>query len=111
MRRVAAVLALLLAVPSASREKGGVQGDGKPTTQRRDVGAFDAIVLDTSADVTVRVGGAPSVSVTMDGNLQPPLRTDVRGGALVISSDRTLRAPKARVEVTVPALRRFELAG
>lgn len=111
MRRTAAALVLLLALPAAARDR-AAKGDGKPTTERREVGAFDAVRLDTSADVTVHVGGAPAVSVTVDGNLQPHLRTDVRGGTLVISADRSLDAhPDARVEVTVPALRRFELSG
>jgi len=112
MRRSAAALAALLALPAAAHEEGGIEGDGKPTTERRDVGAFEEIELDTSADVSVRVGGERAVSVTIDGNLQPHLRTEVRRGALVIRSDRSLHPrTDVRVDVTVPALRRFELSG
>ncbi len=112
MRRAAAVLAARLAVPTAARDWSGVEGDGNATAQRREVGAFDRIELGTSADVAVRVGGAPSVTVTVDGNLQPHLRTEVRNGTLVIRADRDLHpSAGSRVEVTVPALRKFALAG
>ncbi len=113
MRRAAAALAALLAaVPAAARDWSGVEGDGKATTERREVGPFDRIELATSSDVAVRVGGAPSVTVRVDGNLQAHLRTEVRNGTLVIRSDEDLH-PRAqsRVEVTVPALRKFALAG
>jgi hypothetical protein len=112
MRRVAAALAALLALPAAARSWSGIEGDGKPMTERRDVPAFERIDLDTSADVAVKVGGERHVSVTIDGNLQPHLRTEVRNGALVIRSDENLHPrAQARVEVSVPALRRFSLEG
>ncbi len=112
MRPAAAALAVLLALPAAARARSGLEGDGTPATQRREVAAFERIELDTSADVAVRVGGERQVSVTIDGDLQPHLRTEVRDGTLVIRSDESLhpRGP-ARVEVTVPALRKFSLAG
>ncbi len=112
MRRAAAALAALVAFPAAARDWSGIEGDGKPTTQRREAAGFDRIELDTSADVAVRVGGAHQVSVTIDGNLQPHLRTEVRNGTLVIGSDESLHPRgRSRVEVIVPALRKFSLQG
>ncbi len=110
MRRAAVALATLLALPAAARSS--IEGDGKPATQRREVPAFEKIDLETSADVNVRVGGERSVSVTIDGNLEPHLRTEVRGGVRHIRTDENLdaRSP-ARVDVTVPALREFDLEG
>jgi hypothetical protein len=111
MRRAAA-LAALLAMPAGAHARGSISGDGTPTTQRRDVGEFDRIELATHADVNVRVGGERSVAVTIDGNLQRHLRTEVRGGTLVIDSDPSLRTrTDARVDVTVPALRGFAIEG
>lgn len=112
MRRAAFALAALLAFPAAARDRGGIEGDGTATTQPRDVGGFERIELETAADVTVRVGGERRVSVTVDGNLQPHLETAVRDGTLVIRSDANLHPRTgARVEVTVPALRKFALSG
>lgn len=113
MLRAAAIAAVLLAVPAAARDRGPiVEGDGKPTTEARSVEAFDRIRLDGFADVSVRVGAPQAVSVTIDGNLQSGLVTEVRGGALVIESRGRIR-PRSdpRVEVTVPALRGFRISG
>lgn len=114
MRRAAALAALLVlpALPAAAHERGSVSGDGHPTTQRREVSEFDGIDLRGAADVSVRVGGERSVAVVVDGNLQPHLRTEVRGRTLVIDSDVSLRSrTEPRVEVTVPALRRVAISG
>ncbi len=106
-----APLAALLALPALARGR-SVEGDGRPTTERRNVPAFEGIRLDASADVTVRVGGERSVSVTTDGNLQPHLLTEVTKGILVVRTDDDLRPHgKARVEVIVPVLRSFDLGG
>jgi hypothetical protein len=112
MRRAAAALAVVLALPACAHGRGGISGDGNPTTQRREVGAFEEIDLETHADVRVRVGGERSVSVTVDGNLQPYVETRVRGGTLVIRSERELHpGARARVDVAVPALRGFAISG
>ncbi len=112
MRRAAAVLACLAASPALARTRSGVEGDGKPTTERREVAAFERIRLDGAADVRVRVGPPRSVAVTIDGNLQPHLLTEVKDGTLVIRSDAEVHARGAsRVDVAVPALRGFALEG
>jgi hypothetical protein len=112
MRRAAFALATLLAFPAAARDRASIDGDGKSVTQPRDVGPFERIALETAADVAVRVGGERRVSVTIDGNLQPHLQAAVRDGTLVIRSDANLHPRSgARVEVTVPALRKFALSG
>jgi hypothetical protein len=114
MRRAAAALATLLALPACAHAhgRGSISGDGNPTTQPRDVAPFEEIELDTHADVNVRVGGERSVSVTIDGNLQPHLLTVVRGRTLVIESEESLRPRSGvRVEVTVPALRKLVISG
>jgi hypothetical protein len=112
MRLAAAVLALLVASPAAARGRPRLDGDGQVRTEPRQVAAFTAVRLETAADVAVRVGPQPSVAVTIDGNLQPHLVTEVKDGVLVIRSDANL-SPKAdtKVEVALPELRRFDLDG
>src|SRR5512138_2968253 len=108
MRRARVVLAAVVSLvavaagPAAARERGEIEGDGNPTTQRRDAPPFDAIDLEGASDVSVRVGGERTLSVTIDGNLQPHLQTEVRGGTLVIRTDERLHPrTNARVEISV----------
>jgi hypothetical protein len=112
MRPAATALALLLAVPAAARAHQTIEGDGKPITQRRDLPAFDAVELEGATDVAVRVGGERAVSVTVDGNLQPHVLTEVRNGTLVIRTEDDLHPhAKAKVEVAMPSLRKFAISG
>ena len=90
-----------------------LSGSGRIVTQARPIGAFTAVELRSSADVTVRVGPASSVSVTTDDNLQPLLRTEVRpGGVLVLDSTRSYRTRQTpRISITVPRLTAFAVKG
>ena len=114
--RVAATLALVFAVAvpaSASAGWGGAKGDGKVTTQKRDMGGtFEAISLRGSVDARVKVGPALSVAVTINQNLQPLVKTRLDGSTLVIDQEQSLDPSKdAFVEVTLPALRAFATSG
>lgn len=114
--RLAATLALALtaALPSAA-EAGwrGVKGNGKITTERREVpGPFDAISLRGSIDARVKVGPAPSIAVTIDENLQRLVTLRLDDGTLVVEQEDDLRTSgDAWVEVTLPALRAFSTSG
>jgi len=83
------------------------------STENRDVAAFDAVVLKSSADVFVKVGPGQSVKVVADSDVIDRLRTDVRDGALVVSMKKgTYRnIKKLEVHVTVPSLHRADLKG
>lgn len=111
MRRAAAVLAALLAVPAAAKDR-RIEGDGKPVTESRTVEPFDRIRLEGFADVSVRVGGERAVSVTVDGNLQRHFATEVRDGTLVLDAKGSIRPTgDVRVAIAVPALRAFTISG
>ncbi|HEY6003251.1 MAG TPA: hypothetical protein VIV57_10295 [Anaeromyxobacter sp.] len=73
------VLALAALCPVAALARGSevVRGDGKVTAQKRELPAFDAVRLETAADVAVKVGPPQSVTVKIDGNLQELLQTTV----------------------------------
>ena len=115
MRRLAlaalAALALLPAVAQAWSLFGGTRGDGQKVTQPRQVAAFTSIRVEGSIDAAVKVGGAPSVSVTIDQNLQPLVTTEVSGYTLVIRTRDISWDGKGIVEITVPALRAFTIEG
>jgi hypothetical protein len=114
--RLAATLALALAaaLPSAAEAGRGVKGNGKITTERREVpGPFDAVSLRGSIDARVKVGPAPSIAVVIDENLQRLVTVRLDGGTLVVEQEDDLRTSDddARVEVTLPALRAFSTSG
>jgi hypothetical protein len=60
-----------------------VEGSGVEASEQRDVEAFREIELDGSADVTVTIGGPPSVTVTTDDNLLERVTAEVGGRPLV----------------------------
>jgi putative autotransporter adhesin-like protein len=114
MRLALAGVLVLVSCTALARESRGksVQGDGNVTAQKRDVPEFDAVRLETSADVVVKVGPPRSVAVRIDGNLQGLLTTAVEKGVLVIDARQPFRGEReAVVEITVPSLRRFQLDG
>ncbi|HET7752337.1 MAG TPA: DUF2807 domain-containing protein, partial [Anaeromyxobacteraceae bacterium] len=88
------------------------QGDGSTTTQTREVRSFNAIKVETAADVAVKVGGPLRVAVTADPGLLQRVRTEVRGDTLVIDTKGDTRIDKPlRVEISVPELRKIEIDG
>src|SRR5215208_689618 len=112
MRSVLAAVLALAATSTPARDRGWevVRGDGKVTEQKRDVPAFDAVWVEASVDVDVKVGPPGSVTVKIDGNLQELLTTTVKKGVLVIDGTKRMRMDRsASVSVTVPQLRRVDL--
>jgi hypothetical protein len=115
MRRLATAasfaVALALPSPAAAWSWGGTRGDGNKVTEPRAIAPFTAVRLEGSLDATVKVGGAQSVAVTIDQNLQKLVTTEVQGGTLVISTRDVSWDGKGVVEITVPALRAFTIEG
>ncbi len=104
----AVALALLLVSCSITRGSGTVVSDD------REVTAFDAIELSTSADVVVKPGDAPALTVTGDDNVLDLLLTDVRGGTLVIRTPTGRMFTTSRpvvVTVATPSIRRVDVSG
>lgn len=90
-----------------------VEGDGRPTTQARQVaGTFDTVDTRGSMPLRVKVGPAPSVRITIDGNLQPYVDVRLEGSRLVIEERGILRVRgPSLAEVTLPALRGASTSG
>ena len=115
MRLAAAAVVLLTSPACAHAHRApAVHGDGHATTESRQVGPFQEIRLEASADVSVKVGSGPAVRVTVDENLQRHVVTTVSHGALVVDVDDDVSIHPTggvRVEVEVPELRRFAVDG
>jgi hypothetical protein len=90
-----------------------VQGSGHTVQQPRAAAQFRRIEVRGSTDVVARVGPATSITVSGDDNIVPHVRTDVRGGTLVVEMDDGDYTPSARLLVTVstPALDAISISG
>lgn len=89
-----------------------VTGNGQIVTQQRPIGNFRHLEARGASDVTVRVGPAPSLTITADSNIIGLIGSDIRGSKLILDakgSYRTRRTP--RIVVTVPALEAAALSG
>lgn len=90
----------------------GERGSGVKASQARQVDSFSRIDLRGSSDVEIRQGEETAVLVEADDNLLDLIATDVRGGALVISSRRPYSSRLGvRVHVTTPELSAVSIAG
>jgi hypothetical protein len=89
-----------------------VAGNGQPTRETRPVGNLQALDVNGSIQVDVRVGAAPSLEVEADSNLLPMIRTEVRGGTLRIWIEGNVRSNNAlRVSYSVPQLTQLHANG
>lgn len=89
-----------------------VTGNGQYVTQTRPISDFREIEAKGASDVVVRVGPAPSLTITADSNILQQFTNEIRGQKLVLDtrgSYRTRRSP--RIVVTVPALDAAALSG
>lgn len=84
------------------------RGNGVSETEVRDVGPFSGVVAAYSIPVRVEEGEPRSVSVTCDANLLADLRTEVRGGDLIVRG-RQDGARWVQIDPTVPC--RVEVVG
>lgn len=90
----------------------GVRGSGVRSEEVRQVEAFHSVRLQTSAQVRVRVGEAPGLTLAGDDNVVPEVRTHVQGGTLVIDLPGSWRMrQELEVTLTTPSLEAFRIEG
>jgi hypothetical protein len=89
-----------------------VKGSGNITTEERSVPEFTRIELESSSDLEIEVGPEQHISVSFDDNLLEHVITEVRGGALEIDYDRSLKSRKGcLIKITVPVLEALSVTG
>lgn len=89
-----------------------IHGSGTMTTEVRDVESFTQIDVSMGVDVYVTVGSPQQVKLTFDDNIIGKIRTRVRGNTLEIDCRSSLDTDsECRIEITVPSLEAFSLAG
>ena len=89
-----------------------VTGNGQIVTQQRPIGDFRQIDARGASAVVVRVGPAPSMTITADSNIIGLIGSDIRDSRLIVDargSYRTRHTP--RIVITVPALEAASLSG
>ncbi len=110
---LAALSAGLLVLSPAA--EAATRGSGKPATEARAVGEFEAISVAGSFDVTVRQVATETVEVSADDNLLPLIETVVEttsaGRTLVLRFKRGENVyPRGRVTVAVDVVKLSSLA-
>lgn len=90
-----------------------VRGNGEIGEESRDVGAFTGIANRGSGLVRFMVGTERRVTVEADTNILPYVRTEVRGGVLVLSTEPGASISPTRLvyRITAPDLRSLAIEG
>jgi len=111
---IAALAAVLSACPaSAAGTWDIVRGDGTVRIERREVAAFTGIENAGPGLVRFMVGDERQVTVETDANILPHIRTEVRGGVLVLRTEPGIAISPTRLvfHVTAPRLEAVTVAG
>jgi hypothetical protein len=91
---------------------GGVKGSGNVVNEKRNVADFDSIEVGGVFDVEVVAQKEFSVEIEADDNLLQHIRTEVKGGTLEISTDKSIKSSNAiRVRISAPDIERLQVSG
>lgn len=111
-RRLGIVLfsiGILVWISSCQR---GISGEGESITEVRNVDVFNAIELNTSAEVLLTQGPSQQVRVEGQRNILDVLTTEVRRGRLQIDTDKSLGEHNLiRIYITVPNVEALTING
>jgi hypothetical protein len=91
-----------------------IVGSGVVKTESREVPAFTEVEITSALEATVSIGEKPSVTLTMDDNLLPLVKTEVEGGKLVVryqsGSNIQAKSPQ-KVALVAPSLAAIAATG
>jgi len=103
---------LITMASSACMFMGGVDGNGKVKKETRDIKSFDAIKIGGAFEVYLSQGNNESLVVEADENLLELIRTEVRGGTLVIDTRENIRnSEEMNLYITFQNLDEMDLSG
>lgn len=115
MRHLARNASLLLAASAlaiACGAGGRIAGEGPMITDTRQLLAFDEVQVDAPIDVILVRGDNQSVAVTTNANLQPYVKTEVKGERLTIEFEGNPQMEGgANVEIVIPELEDLHVTG
>lgn len=97
--------ALLFLMPGfSSAQSKRIDGNGKITTSVRTLSEFYAIHIDDYCNVDITCGQMAKLEISIDENLLPRLKTQVRSGVLHIEADGWIEATQLQLKIGVPFL-------
>jgi len=89
-----------------------VEGSGEEATGHRDLGNFQALHLNISAEVTVTAGKKRQCKITADDNILPLILTECAGNVLKISAKESYSSnQKVVIAIETPLLTHAEING
>ena len=90
----------------------GEVGNGNVVKQTREVSSFNSISVSGAYHVILSQGSKQSVIVEADENLQPLIKTEVKGNELIIENKRSIsHSHSMNVYLTVTDLKKIDLSG
>ena len=90
----------------------GVAGDGRVTSEQRQVATLSGLDVSGAMQVDVRVGGQPGLTIEADSNLLPMIRSDVSGDTMRIWVDGQIKPTQPiRVKYSAPRLSHLRTTG
>jgi hypothetical protein len=85
---------------------------GRVQSEARPVAGFEAVQLLGAGTLAITQGSAEALTVEADENVLPPIRSEVRGGTLVLGPERSLTIGRPiRYALTVQRLSELEVDG
>lgn len=90
-----------------------IDGKGPVQSEARQPGTFDQVELEGSYDVVLSQAAGPnSVTLHTNANILPYLKTEIRDGKLVVSSDANIHpTERIKVEISSPEYRAIDIDG
>lgn len=95
-----------------SYSSGRIKGSGVKSTQSIDIGSFENLRLNSSADVQISLGKSQQITLTTDDNLLSNVSFTIKGDTLVISNDKSYRTKLGtKIDIEVPELDAVKVYG
>lgn len=116
MKRISVYLILsifsVFVLNAACVPYGGVKGNGKVAKEERSVENFKGIRVGGAFNVYLKQGDQVQLLVEADENLLPVIRTEVKSGVLVISTEEGIRnATKLNIYISCKTLENLDVSG
>jgi Putative auto-transporter adhesin, head GIN domain len=113
-QRAKAVLLIVLAVLLGGCGLSGVQGSGNVVSESRDVSGISGVELSGDGNLDIEQSGTESLTISADDNILPLLKSEVRGGRLILGQRDNIdfqAASRVRYKLSVKNLNEIGLSG
>jgi hypothetical protein len=111
-RTLLLLLVVVVAAFSACKLRPGVAGSGNRKTEKRELKSFNAIDTTGAYTISVTCQKPASFEIEADDNILPLIKTEVRDGMLVVTSDQQYNSSKSpALRITLPDLARVVSRG